>query len=120
MKETTTLGIWKALEKEHQTKSLPNRIYLKQRFASFKMKESKSIKDNVDTFLKLIADLVSLKVKCLEEDQAIQLLSSLPPPFEPLVHTFKYGTGKETITVNEVTSVAYDKEMELKQRGKAS
>lgn len=29
MKENSALGIWKALEKDYQTKSLPNRIYLK-------------------------------------------------------------------------------------------
>ena len=43
MKETTALGVWKALERDYQTKSLPNQIYLKQRFASFKMEEHKSI-----------------------------------------------------------------------------
>lgn len=35
-----------------------------------------------------------------------------------LVHTLKYDTGKETITVREVTSASYDKELELKQKGK--
>lgn len=37
MKEDTALGILRALEKEYQTKSIPNRIYLKQRFASYKI-----------------------------------------------------------------------------------
>ena len=30
MHETTALGMWKALERNYQTKSLPNRIYLKK------------------------------------------------------------------------------------------
>lgn len=48
MKETITLGVWKALEGDYQTKSLPYRIYLKQRFASYKMVESKTIEENLD------------------------------------------------------------------------
>ena len=115
MHEPTALGMWKALEQDYQTKSLPNRIYLKQSFASFKMEEWKSIEENLDTFLKLIADLASLKIVVSDEDQAIQLLTSLPSSYEPLVHTLKYGTGKETLTVNEVVSSAYAKEAELRQ-----
>ncbi|KAL0688216.1 hypothetical protein Bca4012_087893 [Brassica carinata] len=55
MNEPTALGMWKALGRDYQTKTLPNRIYLKQQFASFKMDESKSIDENMDCFLKLIA-----------------------------------------------------------------
>ena len=81
MKEETALGIWKALEKDYQTKSLPNRIYLKQRFASYKMDEHKTIEQNLDTFLKLVNDLESLNINITDEDQAIQILTSLPPKF---------------------------------------
>lgn len=59
MKETTALGVWKALEGDYQTKTLPNRIYLKQSFASYKMDETKSIEENLDVFLKLVDDLAS-------------------------------------------------------------
>ena len=117
MNEPTALGMWKALERDYQTKTLPNRIYLKQQFASFKMEESKSIEENMDGFLKLIGDLASLNINVSDEDQAIQLLTSLPPQYEALVHTLKYGTGKDTLTVLEVTSSAYAKEIELRQKG---
>lgn len=116
MNEPTALGMWKALKRDYQTKTLPNRIYLKQQFASFKMEESKSIEENMDCFLKLIADLSSLN-NVSDEDQAIQLLTSLPSQYEALVHTLKYGTGKDTLTVMEITSSAYAKEIELKQKG---
>ena len=81
------------------------------------MEEDKTIEENVDIFLKLIADLESLKVTISDEDQAIQLLPGLPEAYEPLVHTLQYGTGKETLTVNEVVTSAYSKEAELKQKG---
>lgn len=117
MHKETALKMWKELEDDYQTKSLPNRIYLKQMFASYKMVESKTIEENMDSFLKLIADLASLNIKISDEDQAIQVLSGLPPAYEPLVHTLKYGMGKDTITLRDVTSSAYAKEIGLKQKG---
>lgn len=95
MKETTTLDVWKALGGDYQTKTLPNRIYLKQNFASYKMVESKSIEGNLDTFLKLVNDLASLNIQVSDEDQVIQILTSLPLQYDFLVHTFKYGNGKK-------------------------
>ena len=110
MKETTAIGVWKALEGDYQTKTLPNRIYLKQSFASYKMDENKSIAENLDKFLKLVDDLASLNINVSDEDQAIQILTSLPPQYDSLVHTLNYGNGKETLTVKEVTTSAYAKE----------
>lgn len=117
MHETTTLGMWKALERDYQMKSLPNRIHLKKKFSCFKMEEEKSIEENVDAFLKLITDLASININISDEDQAIQILSGLPPVYEPLVHTLQYGTGRDTLTVNEVMTAAYSKEVELKKNG---
>lgn len=99
MKEKTALDMWKALERSYQTKSLPNRIYMKQRFYSFKMEESKSLDENMDVFLKLVSDLASVQVNISEEDQAIFLLNSLPKAYEQMAHSLKYGKGKDTITV---------------------
>lgn len=81
------------------------------------MEEDKSIEENVDLFLKLVAYLASIKIEVTDENQAIQLLSDLPSVYEPLVHTLQYGTGKDTLTVNEVVTAAYPKEVELKQKG---
>lgn len=117
MKETTALGVWRALERDYQTKTLPNRIYLKHRFASFKMEEHKSIEENLDVFLILVDDLESLSISVSDEDQAVQVLSILPKPYDSLVHTLKYGNGKETLTLQEVTSSVYAKEVELKESG---
>lgn len=73
------------------------------------MEENKSIEENVDVFLKLIADLESLKITISDDDQAIQLLSGLPAAYEQPVHTLQYGLGKDTLTVSEVVNSAYSK-----------
>ena len=117
MSETMALGMWKALERDYQTKSLPNRIYLKKKFSCFRMEEDKAMEENFDSFLKLVADLASIKIDILDEDQAIQFISGIPTVYEPLLHTLQYGTGRDTLTVNEVMTAAYSKEAELKQKG---
>lgn len=43
IKEKTAFEMWSKLGELYLTKTLPNRIYLKQKFYSFKMDESKSI-----------------------------------------------------------------------------
>ena len=117
MKEDTALGIWKDFEKDYQTMYLPNRIYLKQRFASYKMDDRKTIEENLDAFLKMVNDLESLTINISYEDQAIQILTGLSSKFEPLVHTLKYGSGKDMLTVNEVITSAYAKETKLREKG---
>lgn len=62
MMEQTAMGVWKALEADYETKTLPKRIYLKQRFANFKMSEQKTTEENLDVFLKLVDDLASLNI----------------------------------------------------------
>lgn len=116
MKEHTVVGVWKVLEADYQTKTLPNRIYHKQSFASFKMSEQKTIEENLDAFLKLVDDLASLNIMVSNEDQAIQVLSSLPPQYDSLVHTLKYGNSKETLTLKEITTSVYSKKAELREK----
>lgn len=59
-------------------KSLPNRIYLKQRLYGYKMSEIMTMEENVNDFFKLISDLENVKVTVPDEDQATVLLMSLP------------------------------------------
>lgn len=66
MNEMMALGMWKALERDYQTKSLPNRIYLKKKFSCFRMEEDKAMEENFDSFLKLVADLASIKIDILD------------------------------------------------------
>ena len=70
IKEKTAAAMWLKLEQLYMTKTLPSRIYLKQKFYSFKMDEGKTVDNNINDFTKLISDLESLEVEIDEEDQA--------------------------------------------------
>ena len=82
------------------------------------MDETKSIDENVDEFMKLVADLENLEINIEDEDQAIFLLNSLPKQYDHLKDTLKYG--KEALTLEEVLSAVFSKELDLKASGKLS
>jgi len=110
-KETTAAAMLEALDRLYMSKALPNRIYLKQKLYSFKMSENLSIEGNIDEFLHIVAHLENLNVLVFDEDQAILLLMSLPKPFDQLKDTLKYSSGKIVLSLDEVTTAIYSKEL---------
>lgn len=112
-KERTAASMLNALDKLYMSKALPSRIYLKQKLYSFKMSENLSIEGNIDEFLHIIADLENTSVLVSDEDQAILLLMSLPKPFDQLRDTLRYGSGRTTLSLDEVIAAIYSKELEF-------
>lgn len=102
---------WAMLNKLYVETSLPNRIYTQLRLYSFKMLETLSIDQNVDEFLRIVAELGSLQIQVGEEVQAILILNSLPANYIQLKHTLKYGN--KTLSVQDVVSSAKSLEREL-------
>lgn len=109
---TTAAQAWSLLDRLYMTQSLPNRVHAQLRVYSFKMQESRSIDQNMDDFLKMIADLSNLSIEIPEEVQAILLLNALPSRYDSLKETLKYG--RDAIKVEEVASAARSKELEFK------
>jgi len=107
----TTADLWATLNKKYMVTSLPNRIYTQLKLYSFKMVSTMTIDQNVDEFLRIVAELGSLEIQVDEEVQAILILNSLPASHIQLKHTLKYGN--KTLTVQDVTSSAKSLEREL-------
>lgn len=117
-KEKTAAEIWNRLDTLYQAKTVPNRLFLKQRLFGFKMDEQKSLKDNKDEFLKLIQDLESISVEVDDEDQAVILLNALPKSYSNFVETLKYG--RQTLKLEEVVEAISAKDSENRMREKHS
>lgn len=66
--ETTAYGLWLKLESLYITKSLTNRLYLKQRLYTLRMSEGTPIKSHLDELNKIILDLKNIDVKIDDED----------------------------------------------------
>ena len=107
--EKTAATIWTKLEKLYMTKSLANKLYLKQRLYSFKMTEEKTMSDQIDDFNKIIDDLENINIMMEDEDQALILLNAMPKTYEHFKDAMLYGR-EQTITLEEVQSVIRAKE----------
>jgi hypothetical protein len=60
------------------TKSLANKLRLKERLYSIRMSEGTSMQSHLNEFNSIIVDLENLNVKIDDEDKAILLIVSLP------------------------------------------
>ncbi|GJV59270.1 transposable element [Tanacetum coccineum] len=108
-------GVWKKLEKLYMTKSLTNKLLLKQRLFSLRMKEGSALKDHLDALNSILMDLKNVEVKIDDEDAALILLVSLPPSFENFVNSFV--VGKDTITLEDVRSNLHSQELRHQASG---
>ncbi|TXG61365.1 hypothetical protein EZV62_012728 [Acer yangbiense] len=118
--EKTACDVWKKLESLYLTKSLTNKIYLKERLFSFKMDASKCLGQNLDEFKKMIIELANAGVyeKLSDENEAIILLNSLPESFGDVKAAIKYG--RTSLSLEECVSAFKSKELELKTEKKDS
>lgn len=115
-KETTAAAIWLKLEHLYMTKSLANRLYLKQRLYTFKMQAGRSIEDYMDEFIKIIIDLENIDIKIDDENQALLLINSLPNSYENLCDTLVYG--RDSLSLEEVQSALISKELKKRTEGR--
>ncbi|MFQ6634261.1 hypothetical protein Gotur_011483 [Gossypium turneri] len=89
--EKTSSVLWKMLETLYATKSLSNRLVLKQRLFTFRMKEGELLRDHISQFITLLNDLKNVEVQADDEDQTILLLCSLPHSYKSFKETLIYG-----------------------------
>jgi hypothetical protein len=68
----------KKLEELYMTKSLANKLHLKQRLYTIRMAGGTSIQSHLNEFNSICVDLESLDVNIDDEDKAILLVVSLP------------------------------------------
>jgi len=79
--KATAVGLWVRLEEFYITKSLTNKIRLKERLYTFKMTEGTPVQKHLNDFNSITVDLENLDVKIEDEDKAILLVVSLPSSF---------------------------------------
>ena len=110
--------MWLKLESLYMTKSLANRLCLKQQLYTFKMTESRTTTEQLADFNKILDDLENIEVKLEEEDKALLLLNSLPKSFEHFKDAILYGKDQD-ITLEEVQTSIRTKEMQKQQDSKS-
>ncbi|KAL8464383.1 hypothetical protein ACS0TY_034056 [Phlomoides rotata] len=90
-KEKTGIDIWKKLESLYQTKSVSNKLYVKQKLLDFRMLEDKNLSEQLNTFNRYVDDLEDLDVKLEDDDNALMLLNALPRSLENFKDVVLFG-----------------------------
>ncbi|MBA0702605.1 hypothetical protein Goari_026857 [Gossypium aridum] len=89
--EKTTFTLWKRLETIYATKTLVNRLVLKQQLYTFRLKEGEHLRDHISQFITLLKDLKNVEVQIDDEEQVMLLLCSLPHSYKSFRETLIYG-----------------------------
>nr|GEX35398.1 hypothetical protein [Tanacetum cinerariifolium]GEX38142.1 hypothetical protein [Tanacetum cinerariifolium] len=115
-KEDSVAGVWLKLETLYMTKSLANKLYLKNKLFTFYMHSGKKLSEHIDEFNKLIGDLANIDVDIDNADQALMLLTSLPPSYDNFVETLLYG--REPLNLEDVLSSLNSRELKKRTGAK--
>ncbi|PON64464.1 hypothetical protein TorRG33x02_273130 [Trema orientale] len=110
--QDTAAKVWSKLDSLYLTKTLSNKIYLKEQLFGFKMDSTKSLEDNLDDFKRITVSLANIDEKINDENQAIIILNSLPESYKDLKSTIKYG--RESLSLDDVLRALRSHDLEVK------
>ena len=113
--QATAASLWLKLESLYMTKSLTNKLLLKQRLFSLRMEEGSNLREHLDQLNTIMLELRNIDIKIDDEDAALLLLVSLPLSYENFVES-TIG-GRDTITLEEVRSALHTREIRHKATG---
>ena len=82
--QETTAELWLKLESLYMTKSLANKLLLKQRLFNLRMQSGTLLRDYLKNLNSILLDLCNLDVNTDDEDAALILLVSLQNSYENL------------------------------------
>lgn len=111
IEEETSYKIWNKLNELYVSKDLPNKMYIREKFFTFKMDSGKNIYENLDDFKKITTEFKNLGEKLGDDNEVFILLNSLPESYKEVKTTLKYG--RDSVTVSTIISAIRTREMEL-------
>jgi hypothetical protein len=97
------------LGKFYQSKSLVNKILLRNKLYNLRMRDGDSMVENLYTFNTMVSQLISVEIKILDEYKCISLLCPLPDSWDSLVVAI--GSNKNSLKFDEVVSSLFSEEM---------
>uniref|UniRef100_A0A1X7TYL0 Retrotransposon gag domain-containing protein n=1 Tax=Amphimedon queenslandica TaxID=400682 RepID=A0A1X7TYL0_AMPQE len=77
--------VWKALQDQFQRESWANKLSLRRKLYSLKLREQDSVQDHIKSMIEIFNELSIVGDAISEEDQVVHLLASLPDYFGVLV-----------------------------------
>jgi len=108
--ETSVRQLWEILEEKYLTKSVESRLQLKRRLYRFQMKRGCFINEHMNSYTKLLTDLVNVDMEIDEEDKTVTLLNSLPEE-EYETFTLTLINERKSLNYNEVSAALVNYEV---------
>ena len=81
--------VWKKLQDQFQKKTWANRLALRRRLHSLRLKDGESVQEHIKVMTELFSELAIVDDKIQDEDRVAYLLASLPDSFDTLVTAFE-------------------------------
>ncbi|KAL8492683.1 hypothetical protein ACS0TY_024031 [Phlomoides rotata] len=114
-KEKTAIDVWRKLESLYQTKSVSNKLYVKQKLLDFRMSEDKDLNEQLNTFNRYIDDLEDLDVKLEDDDKALMLLNALPKSLDNFKDSVLFG-NQDGVSYDGVLAAVKTKILRVQER----
>ena len=106
MDDVSTTIVWLNLESRYTSKSLTNKLNLKQKLYELKMTEGVDLAQHNHMFNQIISDLLQIKIKFDDKNKVMMPLSYLLASYKYLVTTLLWE--KETLKFAEILRVLLD------------
>jgi hypothetical protein len=111
-KEDRAKYLWDKLGNLYQSKSLVNKLFLRNNLYNLRMRDGDSVEENLNSFNTMVSQLVSVEIKISDEDKCISLLCSLLDSWDSLVVAI--GSNTTSFNFDEVVSSLLSEEMRQK------
>lgn len=108
----TASSLWKRLVAIYQGKSLVNKLFLRKKLYTLRIREGGYVADHLNAFNMLIAQLTYVGVKIDEEDRCMLLLCSFLDSWDHLVMAI--GSTTSTFKMEDVVASLLSEEMRRK------
>ena len=79
------VDVWNKLKDQFQKKTWANKLVLRRKLHSLRLKEGESVQDHIKQMTELFNELAVVGAQLDEEDRVVHLLASLPESYDTLV-----------------------------------
>ena len=109
--------IWKMLSDQFQKKTWANKLSLRRRLYSLRLKEGESVQEHIRKMTELFEELAVVDDPVKEEDRVVHLLASLPETYDMLVTALEANSDVPKMEV--VTERLLHEERKQRDRGES-
>ena len=106
--------VWNKLCDQFQAKTWANKLSLRRKLYSLKLKENESVQDHIKAMVEIFDSLAVIGEEVEEEDRVVHILTSLPESYNMLVTAFE--ASSEVPKIEIVTERLLNEEKKVKEK----